>query len=305
MLLLAALWAGAVQAGTFAFGVDATWAYAERAGRCLLEQPVRDFGTVRFVGAPGGAVHLEVLGHREVFADGAVGFYRVAPPWHPKHPDETLLGRVDQRAGSTLLVNDPLATQVLMALYEGYEAHLQHAAWYGGEAQLRIGNAHLRPRYDAFASCLQGAAAAGWAAFERTRIEYSTGVHDLREADRSRLRQVADYVLADPAVTRVYVDGHTDDVGHPLDNAALSKRRAEAVAGLLAGYGVPRERLVVRWHGAEYPIANGDDATARAQNRRTTVRLERNWSDGSAVGAASGRDGRDSESAAGEEGAAT
>ncbi|HEX7037456.1 MAG TPA: OmpA family protein [Pseudomonadales bacterium] len=287
MLLLAALWAGAAYAGSFAFGVDARWATAERDGLCLLEQPIRDFGTVRFVGAPGGAVHLEVLGHRDVFADGAVGLYRVAPPWHPQYPNEALLGRLDQRAGSTLLVGDPLATQVLMALYEGYEAHVQHAARYGGEAEVRIGNTHLRPHYRAFASCLRGVAAAGWASFERTRIEYDSGADGLDEADRTRLRQVAEYVLADPAVTRVYVDGHTDDAGHPLDNAALSKRRAQTVADFLASCGVPRERLVVRWHGAEYPVAAGSDAAARAQNRRTTVRLERNWSDDSAVGAGS------------------
>lgn len=280
ILLIAALTAGYAAGQPFVHGLGVSWSVREADGLCMLEQSARDFGVIRFVGAPGVPLRLELLGHREVFADGPVGLYRVAPPWHPEHPDERSLGVSEQRAGSSVLVPDPLATRVLMALYDGFEAHVQHAAWYGGDAAIRIGNEHLRGEYEAFARCLEDATARGWSAFERTRIEYPTDAQGLSDADRTRLRQVAEYLLADPAVSRVFIDGHTDDVGPDHANLALSKRRAEAVAAYLRRSGVPDSRLVVRYHGSAYPVAAGDSEAARAENRRTTVRLERDWPEG-------------------------
>lgn len=263
----------------FSHDVGSPWSVRQADGLCLLETPLRDFGAIRFVAAPGAPLRLEVLGHRDVFAAGAVGLVRVAPPWHPSHPERELLGETEQRSGSSVLIGDPLATRVLMALYQGYEAHLEHTAWYGGEASVRIGNQHLRPRYETFARCMQDATARGWSEFERTRIEYESAAVDISDADRVRLREVAEYVLADQAVVRVYVDGHTDGEGPARANLTLSRQRAEAVADYLAAHGVPRDRLVVRYHGSQYPVAQAASAASQARNRRTTVRLEREWPD--------------------------
>ena len=280
LLLMSLLAAPPAAAQPFVHDVGASWSVRQEEGLCLLEQAVRDFGVIRFVGAPRMPLRLELLGHREVFADGAVGLYRVAPPWHPAHPATVELGSTEQRAGSAVLIADPLATRVLMALYDGYETRVEHAAWYGGDAAIRIGNEHLRGQYQAFARCLEDVTSRGWSMYERTRIEYPSDKTALSEADRTRLRLVAEYVLADPAVTRVFVDGHTDDVGPDYANLALSKRRAEQVATFLRSSGVPGERLVVRYHGSKYPVATGDSDAARAENRRTTVRLERDWGGG-------------------------
>lgn len=253
------------------------WAFREAHGQCLLERGVEGFGRVRFAGAPGGALRLEVLGHRGVFADGAVTVFRVAPPWHPEHPRREVLGAAEHRSGAGLLLEEPLATRVLMALYRGFEAHLRHDAWYGGDAGVRIANVHLRPRYHTFVRCLRGPAAEGWTALERTRVEYASGAASLSSEARARLRRIAEYVREDPKVTRIYVDGHTDAAGSSRGNLRLSKRRATTVAGFLEEQGVAEERLVVRYHGGAYPVAGNDDPRGRARNRRTTVRLEREW----------------------------
>lgn len=275
ILLIAATVAGSAGGRPFTPDLGTPWTFSSRDGMCLLERPVRDFGTVRFVGVPGEPLRLEVLGHRVLFAAGEVSLSSAAPPWRPDYPSERELGSARQEAGSVLLVPDPLATRVLMSLYDGYEAHMHHAAWYGGEADVRIGNEYLRPHYESFARCLRSVTSAGWSAYERTRIEYGSEQVDLTDQDRVRLRQVAEYVLAVPDVGAVFVDGHTDDVGSVESNVALSRLRAEGVADFLVRCGVPRSRLVVRYHGAEYPVARGNSEAARSQNRRTTVRLER------------------------------
>jgi outer membrane protein OmpA-like peptidoglycan-associated protein len=264
-------------------GAEAGWSFERRDGACVLERPVPGYGTVRFAAAPGAPLRLEVLGNRQLFADGPVALYRVTPAWHPAHPQRTALGEVTERAGTGLLIGEPLATRVLNALHQGFEAHLLHDAWYGGEARVRLANVHLRRHHETFLQCLRSPVADGWSTFERTRIEHASGEAELGPEHRARLRRLAEYVRSDPAIERIYVDGHTDDVGSEWSNRALSRQRAEAVAAFLTEAGVPKNLLVVRFHGARYPVNRGTDAAARADNRRTTVRLERRWGEGSSV----------------------
>ncbi len=297
VLTSVALW-GPARAAEFAGSTDAAWSFSEADGACILEHQVRDFGTARFTGVPGSALRFELLTHRDLFAAGPVAVHRVAPPWHRKYPDRTLLAPAPHVAGTGLLVADPLATRLLMELYAGYEAHLQHDSWYsssgaernaqpaggpfgkpfGEPVAVRIGSVKFRAGYEIFARCFRGGAAYGWTALERTRIEYPTAEAVLTPADEERLRSVADYVSGDPKVARIYIDGHTDDIGGERDNLGLSRRRAEGVRDFLASCGVPESRLVVRYHGARYPVAGNESKQQRARNRRTTVRLERDWS---------------------------
>ena len=92
-----------------------------------------------------------------------------------------------------------------------------------------------------------------------------------------RLETVAAYVSADSSVSQVFVDGHTDAIGSQPDNYRLSKRRADQVARFLEDCGVRPDLLTVRYHGAAYPVGDNETGAGRARNRRTTVRLERQW----------------------------
>ncbi|WP_454286120.1 peptidoglycan -binding protein [Rhizobium arsenicireducens] len=74
------------------------------------------------------------------------------------------------------------------------------------------------------------------------------------------------------------VDGHTDDVplrgsGRYADNWELSAGRAISVVKYLISKGVPSNRLVAAGFGEYQPIAEGDSAEARAQNRRIELKL--------------------------------
>jgi len=62
--------------------------------------------------------------------------------------------------------------------------------------------------------------------------------------------------------------GHTDDTGSSAVNAALSEKRARAVANLLAGQGVPRQQMYFQGAGETYPLASNTTEEGRAQNRR-------------------------------------
>ena len=67
---------------------------------------------------------------------------------------------------------------------------------------------------------------------------------------------------------------HTDTTGTPQGNAALSQRRAAAVATYLAGHGVSRARIASRGLGESSPLYNPETSdTEKAANRRVEIRL--------------------------------
>ncbi|MEZ5557178.1 MAG: OmpA family protein [Pseudomonadales bacterium] len=286
--LACALCAAPTAAAEFSDGLAARWSLEETAGRCVLEQRVRDFGVVRFTGVVGEPLRLEVLGHQDLFAPGPVRLERVAPPWHPAYPERTRLAEVPRGPLGELLIGDPLATRVLMDFYAGYDATLRRtapsaampaadAAGAGSDVTLQIASLGLRPLYDRFVTCYRGAAVHGWAELERSRIEYPPGASALDAEARDTLDAVARLLALDPNIRQVFIDGHTDDTGNSIANRDLSRARAQAVAEYLAKSGIPKSKLVVRYHGAAYPVADNGTEAGRAQNRRTTVRLERDW----------------------------
>lgn len=75
---------------------------------------------------------------------------------------------------------------------------------------------------------------------------------------------------------RTYVDvlAHTDTVGAPQYNQALSDKRASAVAAFLTRHGVARARIASKGLGESAPLYALDTGeTERAANRRVEIRL--------------------------------
>lgn len=68
--------------------------------------------------------------------------------------------------------------------------------------------------------------------------------------------------------TTVEVVGHTDSNGEAAYNQRLSQSRANSVADILVGAGVPRGRVVAYGRGEDQPVATNLTPEGRAQNRR-------------------------------------
>ena len=65
------------------------------------------------------------------------------------------------------------------------------------------------------------------------------------------------------------ITGHTDSRASDEYNMRLSKRRAEAVAGVAQQLGAPV--LAVNWYGERMPKATNSTAAGMAQNRRVEI----------------------------------
>jgi outer membrane protein OmpA-like peptidoglycan-associated protein len=83
------------------------------------------------------------------------------------------------------------------------------------------------------------------------------------------LEVIAHLLELHPEITRVRVEGHTDNRGSPVDNLDLSRARAAAVRRhLIQVNGVAAARLMAQGFGPDRPIADNRSEAGRARNRR-------------------------------------
>ncbi len=73
---------------------------------------------------------------------------------------------------------------------------------------------------------------------------------------------------------KVHVAGFADPRGDDDYNQALSLRRAQGVAAVLANAGVAPERIIIEAHGDDESTSEEGDLDAYALERRVSVRLE-------------------------------
>ncbi len=77
--------------------------------------------------------------------------------------------------------------------------------------------------------------------------------------------------LHELGIDRALVRGHTDNVGSNDYNLALSKRRADAVAKVLAEGGYPIQKIDAKGLASSVPIAENTTSEGRAKNRRVVI----------------------------------
>lgn len=100
------------------------------------------------------------------------------------------------------------------------------------------------------------------------QVRFATDSADLVPESDTILEAVRSLLVDHPEIVRVRVEGHTDDVGDPGYNDALSQRRAASVTGWLVTRGIDASRLESVGKGAREPIDRSGTDEARAKNRR-------------------------------------
>jgi outer membrane protein OmpA-like peptidoglycan-associated protein len=102
-------------------------------------------------------------------------------------------------------------------------------------------------------------------------ILFDTNSDRLRPESDAVLAQIGD-MLTKHADMRLAIEGHTDDVGQPAANQALSQKRAAAVKAYLAArHGIDAARLEARGFGSSKPVAPNADEAGRQKNRRVEL----------------------------------
>ncbi len=102
-------------------------------------------------------------------------------------------------------------------------------------------------------------------------IYFDTGKSEIKADSAQAIGEIAKMLAADAAL-KVYVVGHTDNVGALDANMKLSQDRAEAVVqALVKSHGIAAARLRSFGAGPYAPVASNDNDAGRARNRRVEL----------------------------------
>ncbi len=108
------------------------------------------------------------------------------------------------------------------------------------------------------------------------RVNFENDSFAVREDSYGEIEEVAQFMREYP-LTKVSLEGHTDDRGSEAYNQKLSENRAKAVGRVLVEkFGVDQARVSSRGYGESQPLVGNDTADNRAQNRRVTAKVSAN-----------------------------
>lgn len=108
------------------------------------------------------------------------------------------------------------------------------------------------------------------------KIHFDTDKATLKDDKETKeiLQTVADVLKENPHITKLRVEGHTDDQGGKEHNQKLSQERADAVIGWLTSKGgIDKSRLDGKGWGEEHYLVKNDTPANREQNRRVEFKL--------------------------------
>jgi outer membrane protein OmpA-like peptidoglycan-associated protein len=102
-------------------------------------------------------------------------------------------------------------------------------------------------------------------------IYFDTGKAEIKPESAKAIGEIAKMLAAEPAL-KVYVVGHTDNVGALEANMKLSQDRAAAVMqALVTTHGIAAVRLKAFGAGPYAPVSSNDSDAGRAKNRRVEL----------------------------------
>ena len=102
-------------------------------------------------------------------------------------------------------------------------------------------------------------------------INFDTGKSTIKPESAQAIGEIAKLLIADPGL-KIYVVGHTDNVGGVDSNIKLSQDRAEAVLqALVRDHGIAPARLRASGCGPFAPVSSNDTEEGRAKNRRVEL----------------------------------
>ncbi len=87
------------------------------------------------------------------------------------------------------------------------------------------------------------------------------------------LTEIAQFLIANPDIKQIRIEGHTDNHGGADYNLDLSKRRAASVRTWLSEHGVDASRTQSEGYGLTLPVASNESEEGRAQNRRVEFKI--------------------------------
>jgi outer membrane protein OmpA-like peptidoglycan-associated protein len=108
--------------------------------------------------------------------------------------------------------------------------------------------------------------------FVLRNVQFEQSSYVLLPESSAELDNVVQAMATNPQ-WHIDVAGHTDNVGDPRLNLALSENRAKVVANYLIRHGIADDRITTKGYGGTRPIGDNSTETERSKNRRVEVTI--------------------------------
>lgn len=105
------------------------------------------------------------------------------------------------------------------------------------------------------------------------RIEFKTGSAQILEVSEPILEAVRKILDEHSEITKLSIEGHTDNVGKAAYNQTLSQKRSESVRQWLIKHGISASRLTAKGFGMSQPIEDNATDEGREHNRRVEFHI--------------------------------
>lgn len=267
-------------AGEMRYGADihqSAWTADSTRVHCSLTQTIPFYGKAVFEQRVGGNLQFYIEVQRKPHNAGMARLVSAAPAW--KHGVLVRdLGQLDFTANNPAFrAGERTARRLLLELEQGMFPTLSYKDWSDGrdEVQVALSAVNLRSALGEFLGCLNQQLSYGFADVKNSTIGFGFDSSELNAAARKRLDRVADYLLADPTVMKVTLEGRTDNTGYRRYNLMLAKRRTAAVRDYLKRKGVDTSLITISTRGEHRPVASNRTAEGRALNRSVSVVLSK------------------------------
>lgn len=103
-------------------------------------------------------------------------------------------------------------------------------------------------------------------------VFFDVNKFDLKPESQVELDKLVQLLKDNPSL-KIQISGHTDNVGKPADNLALSNNRSKAVVNYLISKGIVAQRLTAKGFGETQPIADNKTEEGKSKNRRTEMKV--------------------------------
>lgn len=255
---------------------DSFWSVSGSVFECRFMQPVPGYGDVTFYHRAGEDIRFQLESDRNLMAYSEAQISLLPPAWRPAEYSEFLGMAEIRKKGPLLSLDSRRSNQFMHGLLEGKRPTITHHTRYDANrfVRIQVSSVEFERHYPEYMKCVRQLLPMNFDQVRRMKVFFASGEDKIDRPDQKTLDQVIFYVLNDPRVKAIYLDGHSDNVGRRYDNRQISKRRVEDVKRYLLKEGIKEELITDRFHGGRYPIANNATAKGRAENRRVTIRLE-------------------------------
>lgn len=244
---------------------------------CRFEQTIPGYGKAVFYHEAGEDVSFQLESLRNLMDYSSAQVSILPPPWQPSAKSEPLGEMKVVNETPNLSLDSKRSNQFLHALLEGKWPSIAHHSYYDKKRFIRVhvSAVSFNDHYPNYLECVEQLLPMNFGQVARSKILFGIGDDGLDPPDMQVIDRIAHYILNDPRVFAVYLDGHSDSQGRRYDNREISRTRVENVARYLIKLGINPEMVTSRFHGDRYPVATNNTAAGRAENRRVTIRLER------------------------------